>query len=160
MCKKPNGGHRLSKFSPEKLSVEYLYGVTATDFIMPRCYTLTHSDFTGELLLTIGHQYAWNKIGPNSDEVLGEWSSNNNVNFLTVYVHIDEGEYTQKEAAKRNEIFRRELPLALTAIRYGDRFLFNTYPILNFAPIIITFMSTYPQFARVENWGTFQDYSI
>jgi hypothetical protein len=61
---------------------------------------------------------------------------------------------------KRNEVFRRELPLALTAIRYRDRILFNTYPQLEQASIIVNFMSAYPQFARQENWGTFNSNSL
>lgn len=80
--------------------------------------------------------------------------------YLYVYLYIDQGEYTQNIAAIRNEIFRRELPLALTAIRYGDRFLFNTYPNLDNATIIVNFISTYPQFAKQENWGTFSSLSM
>jgi hypothetical protein len=90
------------------------------------------------------------------DEVLGEWKQYGNFLCFCVYLYVDQGEYDQSVSAKRNEIFRRELSLALTAIRYGDRFLFITYPHLDQAPIIIHFMSAYPQFAKQENWGTFQ----
>lgn len=144
----------MSKFQPEKLSVKYRNGVTATGPIFPRCYTLTHSDATGQLFLTIGTQYAWDKLNPMRDEVLGTWTPNGA--FFCVYVYIDQGEYDEKTVAKRNAIFRRELPLALTAIRYGDRQLFATYPYLDSASIIIHFMSTYPQFARQENGGIFR----
>jgi hypothetical protein len=48
----------LSKFIPEKLSVKYMGGVTATEPIIPMRYTLTHSDLTGNLFLTIGIHYA------------------------------------------------------------------------------------------------------
>jgi len=43
----------MSEFNPEKLTVEYRDIVTATKPIIPRRYTLTHSDDTGELFLTI-----------------------------------------------------------------------------------------------------------
>lgn len=150
----------LSKFIPEKLSVEYMGGVTPTGPIIPRCYTLTHSDLTGDLFLTIGIHYAWGKINPMRDEVLAEWKSNGSLLYYYVYLYVDQGEYNENESKKRNEIFRRELPLALTAIRYGDRFLFDAYPHLDQASIIINFMSVYPQFARQENWGTFHGFSI
>ncbi|MEH7095834.1 staygreen family protein [Neobacillus vireti] len=150
----------MSNFNPEKLSIEYRDEITATEPIIPRCYTLTHSDLTGDLFLTIGVQYAWDKINPMRDEVLGEWKQIGGSLYYFVYLQIDQGQYTKNVSAKRNEIFRRELPLALTAIRYGDRFLFNTYPKLNHASIIINFMSAYPQFARQESWGTFHSYSI
>lgn len=148
----------MSHFNPEKLFVEYLNGVTTMKPVFPRRHTLTHSDETGELFLTIGMDYAWDKVNPMRDEVLGEWKTKGSSLVYRVYLHVDQGEYNQNEAAIRNEIFRRELPLALTAIRYGDRFLFDTYPHLDHSPIIITFISTYPQFARQENWGPFRNF--
>lgn len=135
-------------------------GVKELKTVIPRRYTLTHSDTTGELFLAIGSHYAWNKIQPMRDEVLGEWKSNGCALYYRVYLYIDRGEYTLQESEKRNEIFRRELPLALTAIRYGDRFLFDAYPHLNQASIIVNFTSAYPQFARQENWGTFNSFTI
>jgi len=149
----------LANFIPEKLSVEYMDGLTATEPVIPRYYTLTHSDVTGELFLAIGKQYAWDKINPLRDEVLGEWRTNGISLHYCVYLYIDQGELKQNVAAKRTEIFRRELPLALIAIRYGDRFLFNAYPTLDQASIIVNFMSTYPQFAKQENWGNFGSFT-
>ena len=150
----------LSTFYPEKLSVEYMDGATTTEPFIPRRYTLTHSDLTGELFLNIGINYAWGKINSLRDEVLGEWKKYGSSLYFCVYLHVDQGQYNPSVSAKRTEIFRRELPLALTAIRYGDRFFFNTFPHLDQAPIIINFMSAYPQFARQENWGTFQSITI
>ncbi|MGM9951578.1 MAG: staygreen family protein [Lysinibacillus sp.] len=148
----------MSKFQPERLSVEYRDGVTATAPIFPRCYTLTHSDTTGQLFLTLGTQFAWDKLNSTRDEVLGTWAPNGT--SFCAYVYIDQGEYPENAAARRNDIFRRELPLALTAIRYGDGALFAIYPQLDQAPIIIHFMSAHPQFARQENWGAFRNFSF
>lgn len=39
----------MSKLNPEKLSVEFRDGVTGTEPILGRRYTLTHSDITAEL---------------------------------------------------------------------------------------------------------------
>ncbi len=135
-------------------------GVTATDPVIPRRYTLTHSDNTGELFLSIGLFYNWEKINPLRDEVIGEWLQYGTSLFFYVYVHIDQGEYSPSISSKRNEIFRRELPLALHALKYGDRLLFKKYPCLGQSPIIITFMSAYPQFAKQESWVTFQHFDI
>jgi hypothetical protein len=149
----------VSTFNPEKLTVEYNEGVTATGPAFPRRCTLTHSDVTGKLFLTIGFDYAWEKVNPLRDEVLGEWKQYGGSLYFCTYVSVDQGQYPLSVSAKRNEIFRRELPLALTAIRYGDRLFFNIYPQLNQAPIIITFMSAYSQFAKQENWGSFQNFT-
>src|SRR5574342_617645 len=112
------GVDSMANFIPEKLSVEYMDGVKATEPVIPRYYTLTHSDLTGELFLAIGKQYAWDKINPLRDEVVGEWKTNGISFFYCVYLYIDKGQLNQNVSAKRTEIFRRELPLALTAIRY------------------------------------------
>ena len=149
----------LSDFNKEKLFVEFMDGISATGPVIPRRYTLTHSDLTGDLFLTIGIQYAWDKINPMRDEVLGEWKPNGSSFYYCVYVYIDQGEYNLNVSKKRNDIFRRELPLALTAIRYGDRYLFESYPNLDHSFIIINFMSAYSQFARQESWGTFHQFS-
>jgi hypothetical protein len=78
----------LSKFNPERLSIKYRNGVTATGPIIPRNYTLTHSDYTGELFLIIGTQFAWDKVNPDMrDEVIGEWKTNRNF-YITTYIYI------------------------------------------------------------------------
>ena len=147
----------MSAFYPEKLSVEYMNGATTTKPVIPRRYTLTHSDVTGELILNIGIHFAWVKMNSLRDEVLGEWKKYGGILYFCVYLHVDQGQFSPSVSAKRYEIFRRELPLALTAIRYGDRSFFNTYPYLDQAPIIIQFISSYPQFAGQKKWGTFQN---
>lgn len=150
----------MSKFNPERLTVEYRNGVTALEPIIPRHHTLTHSDFTGELFLTIGTQFALDKVNTDMrDEVLGQWKMNGDSLIYNVYIYIDQKDYDIDAALRRNDIFRRELPLALTAIRYGDRFLFNIHPILDYVVIIINFISSYPLLLKQEYWGTFSNFS-
>ncbi|WP_082193121.1 staygreen family protein [Bacillus rubiinfantis] len=66
--------------------------------------------------------------------------------------------FSPTQNGEEPEIFRQELPLALTAIRYGDRLLFKTNPNLDYSFILINFMSAYPQFSRSENWGNFRNF--
>lgn len=143
-------------FKPEKLSVQFIKPTTCTAPIVPRRYTLTHSDYSGQLFLTIGENYDWKQVTTIRDEVLAEWQQNKFHYCFCVYVHIDEGQFDEQIAAKRNEIFVRELPLALSAIKYGDRLLFKVYPYLAQAPVIIHFASSYAPFSRKENWGSLQ----
>lgn len=150
----------MSKFNPDKLSVEFRKGVNAAEPIIPRRYTLTHSDITAELFLTIGLTYAYDKVDNKMrDEVLGEWIRKDENYFYYVYLHVD-GKLGSKEAAIRNQIFRRELPLALNAIHFGDKKFFSVHPELNSVPIIVFFMSKYPQLNKTENWGTFSNYNV
>lgn len=149
----------MSRLNPKKLSVEFRGSVTATEPIFPRRYTLTHSDITAELFLTIGLTYAFDKITAMRDEVLGEWVNTNEDYNFNVYLYVD-GNFGSKAAEIRNFIFRRELPLALEGIRYGDKEFFEAHSVLDYAPIIVYFMSSYPQFNKIENWGTFSEYDI
>lgn len=149
----------MSKLNPEKLSVEFRQGVTSTEPVIPRRYTLTHSDITAELFLTIGLNYAYDKVSAMRDEVLGEWVNVKNQYFYHVYLHVD-GQFGPAATAIRNRVFIRELPLALEAIRYGDNKFFSVHPELNHVPIIVYFISTIPKFNRIENWGTFSEYEI
>lgn len=149
----------MSRLDPDKLIIEFREGVTTTEPIIPRRYTLTHSDITAELFLTIGQNYAYDKITKMRDEVLGEWVDERGSYFYHAYLNVD-GEMGYVMATIRDFIFRRELPLALEAIRYGDRELFDVHTELDYSPIIVYFLSANPQFSRVENWGTFSDYII
>jgi hypothetical protein len=147
----------MNRLNPEKLFVEYRDGVTATSPLFPRKYTLTHSDRTAELFLTIGYDYAYDKITEQRDEVLGEWTNSKYGLLYSTYVYVD-SPTNPAFTPKRDEVFRRELPLALEAIRYGDAPLFKSNPYLDNIPIITYFVSSDPYYNRMEYWGTFLDY--
>lgn len=152
------GGKTLKKLNPEKLYVSFGKGTVETEPIIPRKYTLTHSDGSGELFLTIAGKYDYDKISDMRDEVLAEWIFINNEYTLMVYVMVDK-ERNLVMSAVRNSIFVKELPLALQAIRYGDREFFVENSALERAPIHVKFNSIYPLFNRQELWGTPLDYN-
>lgn len=149
----------MSKLNPEKLTVDFTEGATPMSPIIPRRCTLIHSDITEELFLTIGAKYAYDKINYRRDEVLGEWTKLRKNYFFYVNLYID-GKLGPSVTVVRNKIFRRELPLALQAIRFGDKRFFNTHTKLDNAPILVYFNSINPYFDRIENWGTFSHYDI
>ncbi|WP_258280702.1 staygreen family protein [Clostridium sp. CM027] len=147
----------MSKFHTEMLHVNFGMGTGETNPIIPRKYTLTHSDVTGELFLTIAAKYDYDKITDMRDEVLAEWIMVNSEYALMVNVMVDK-EKNPIMSAVRNSIFTKELPLALQALRYGDREFFRENPSLDKAPIYVKFNSVYPIFNRLELWGTPSDY--
>jgi hypothetical protein len=151
------GGKALSKFNTEMLHVNFGMGTGETKPIIPRKYTLTHSDVTGELFLTIASKYDYDKITNMRDEVLAEWIMVNSEYSLMVNVMVDK-EKNPIMSAVRNSIFTKELPLALQALRYGDREFFRENSYLDKAPIYVKFNSVYPMFNRLELWGTPSDY--
>ncbi|MER1998514.1 MAG: staygreen family protein [Lysinibacillus sp.] len=150
----------MTKFNPERLTVDYRDGVSPLAPVTSRSYTLTHSDLTGELFLTIGKQFPWDKVNTEiRDEVLGIWRMERNGLLFNVYVFTAIEGHDINAAIRRTEIFQRELPLALTAIRYGDKYLFDFHPFLDDAFIIVHYLSIYPHLFKRENWGTFSSFS-
>lgn len=156
------GGYKIG-LNPEKITVEYMEDVTEVRPLIPRRYTLTHTDATGDLYLQIGVDFVYDRITPNRDEVLGEWLITDGFRFY-VYVHMDKQSVWEcidnSKGSYREEIFRRELPLALQAIRFGDRQFFNQHPEMNLYPIIVYFLYNNPELNKAEHWGIFADYAV
>ncbi|MCA0173610.1 staygreen family protein [Bacillus sp. RAR_GA_16] len=136
--------------------VTYRDGLKEKNCILGRKYTLTHSDLTGELFLTIGKEYAIDRISFIRDEVLGSFRNDCGL-YYYVYVLVDDPTEEGREEI-RNRIFREELPDALSAIRVGDSRFFQTYPQLDDVPIWIYFDSNKEQWEAYEYYGSFREY--
>jgi len=154
----------MSRLRPGKLHVRLAEGSVADGPVLPRCYSLTHSDSTGDLFLTIGPDFDRAQISGlytrlMRDEVLAEWREEEDGPSLHVYCHVSGG-LAFGTASWRYAIFRHELPLVLEAFRFGDRGLFETYPELDEAPIRIHFRSHRRRYRRTERWGTPADYLL
>jgi len=152
----------MERLNPEKLHVTYLTGATPGHLTLPRRYTLTHSDATGDLYLTIGADYDRQQLRGwqarfMRDEVLAEWRNAADGPALHVDCHVSGG-LVLGPANWRYAIFRQELPLALEAICFGDRKLFQGQPQLTHSPIWVHFHAPQPRYNRVERWGTVGDY--
>ena len=152
----------MERLNPEKLHVTYLTGAAPEELILPRRYTLTHSDRTGELFLSIGAEYETKQISKlytrlMRDEVLAELTDDEDNLIFRVYCHVSGG-FVLGTAKWRYNIFQSELPLVLEAIRYGDKTLFEQNPQLDNTPVSMHFKSTDIRFNKVETWGTMADY--
>lgn len=147
----------MDSFNSSRVNPEFRDGVNAMRPVEGRKYTMTHSDDTAELFVTIGKKYAKDKIGPLRDEVLLGFERRNNQMQLFGSVLID-SRYMDWDSNIRNEIFLREMPTALKAIRYADRELFEQYPMLDKVPIYIWFQSTDKKYNILYDFGTMQQY--
>ncbi|MFX1508248.1 MAG: staygreen family protein [Promethearchaeota archaeon] len=152
----------MGRLNPEKLHVTISPPTTVDSPIVPRCYTLTHSDRTGNLFLTIAHEFNKKQLKGwqtriMRDEVLAEWLKTDGIYSLHVYCQISRGIGTLKF---RDRIFRKELPLVLEAFRYGDQELFHANSFLDQADIWIHFQSKKKEFNKVEKWSSPQNYLI
>lgn len=146
----------MSQFNSDKVYINYRNGYEHSNVIIPRRYTLTHSDLTAELFLTVGSDFATEKISAMRDEVFGEWSMHDEHYLFNVAVQVDGA---NPEVTKiRHDVFLQELPLALKTIRYGDSHLFIANPELDYSYVIVYFQSQNPQYNHVENYGHFKNY--
>jgi hypothetical protein len=154
----------MSRLNPAKLHVRFAAGVTAEGPATPRRYTLTHSDSTGDLFLTIAPEVDRGQIAGwytrlMRDEVVAEWQEGEEGPALHVSCHVSGG-FVFGSAGMRYDIFQRELPLVLEAFRFGDAGLFEAHPELDRAPVLIQFHSTDPRYRKTERWGTPADYRV
>ncbi len=145
-------------FDSSRVNVQFRNGVTATRPVVGRKYTLTHSDETGELFVTIGTKYAEDKVGAMRDEVrLGLVNKDNDLHLFGMVLISGEG--IDRGAKKRTEIFLKEMPLALQAIRYADSKLYKRWPRLDKVPIRIWFKSNEEEYNKLYEFGTMSDYA-
>lgn len=154
----------MSRLEPHKLHLRLLSGTQPAGPLVPRCYTLTHSDATGDLYLTVGAEHDRRQVSGwytrlMRDEVLAEWVEEGGNPTLHLHCHVSGG-LVLGSATWRDAIFQRELPLVLEALRFGDRVLFEARPALDRAPIWVHFDSTDPQYERSERWGVPGDYAL
>ena len=152
----------MPELDPSKLSVTFVPPVTKTYPIRFRKYTLTHSDNNEDLFLTIGPYFEFDFEKLNyitRDEVLAQWGLlNPGIYSLQAFVYVGNTSFETAQARYNN--FKRELPLALEAIIYGDREFFKAHPQLLSAYITVRFISSFPQFNRTEFYNRPIDYLI
>ena len=147
----------MSKFQPEKLNVSYKDEIRTKTFLFPRKYTLTHSDESGELFLSIGKNYDFDQINYNiRDEVLGSWEKDDK-EYLLITLEVDNGDDISN-TIKRDKIFRQEIVLALMAIVYGDNLFFENNKELYEAPVRVKFNSKFSEYDTLEDWGMVKYY--
>ncbi|MFB6467776.1 staygreen family protein [Cytobacillus sp. Hz8] len=149
----------MDKMHFDKLSVTYLPPATASRPVDGRKYTLTHSDSTGELYLSIGNSYAISSINKSfRDEVKAEWVTHLGQYILNGTVYVSGGEFDEEHAKQRFIIFQNELNQTLAAIVFGDRSFYLNYPWFLDSPIFIHFESNFPQYKQVHYYGTPRQY--
>jgi hypothetical protein len=152
----------MKELCPEKLHVTFHKGTSMQALSFPRRYTLTHSDTTGNLFLSIGTEYDWKQISGfytrlMRDEVLAELKDDGQGIALHVYCHVSGG-LVFGPAGWRNAILHHHMRMVLEALRHGDRELVSCNPDLNRSTVQVHFASDHKRYNCVEAWGSFQDY--
>jgi hypothetical protein len=151
----------MSDLKPDKLQVKFIGKAGPTGPSQPRRYTLTHSDTTGDLFLSIGDDYDQQAIAGwytrlMRDEVLAELLPGEGGPELHVHCHVSGG-IVFGPAKWRAAIFRRHLPQVLEAFRSGDRTLFEHNPTWANPLVIVHFHAKSKHLNVREAWGRLSD---
>jgi hypothetical protein len=93
------------------------------------------------------------------DEVLAELKKDPEGYSLNVYCHVSGG-LVFGRAKWGYDIFCSELSLALEAIRYGDKTLFDSDPEFDRIPVLVNFKSADERYNKIEKWGLLGDYKL
>ncbi len=151
----------MASLNPTKLHVDKSSALKLQSTRFPRTYTLTHSDVTGDLFLTISPKYNQKVLKTlyaklMRDEVLGCWEENNPPD-LHVHCHVSGG-LVVGSAKWRDSIFRQHLPMVLEAICFGDRQFLDENPEYLLSLILVHFHAKQNSLDRTEKWGIVQDF--
>jgi len=147
-------------FDDGKLKVTFAPGTLPDGPIAPRRYTLTHSDRTGQLFLTIGAEYDGKalrslQVRLERDEVLGEWVISDGRPRLELHMTAQAGLPIFGTAAVRRRIFHGYRSLVLAALEHAERDFTGAgaHPELVGAPVVARFHWRRGREDR-ESWGT------
>jgi hypothetical protein len=153
----------MAGFKPEKLHVTFGGDIQNQVTFLPRCYTLTHSDLTGDLFLTIDKAIDKSVLDNfytrlMRDEVFCDWD-NINEPQLNIHCHVSGG-LVLGSAKWRLSIFKQHMPLVLKAISYGDRDFIKSHPVALNALIKVHFHAKQTKHNNTEPFGMLKDYLL
>ncbi len=148
-------------FDAGKLHVTLGEGVQPQTPLACRRYTLTHSDRTGDLFLTVDTEYDRRALSAlqvrlERDEVLGHWVVEDDRPRLELHMMAQGGLPFFGTARMRQGIFRRYRSLVLAALRHADAPLSAAHPELADAPVIARFHWRRGR-EEQEPWGRWGD---
>jgi magnesium dechelatase len=146
----------MIELNPEALHTRF-DSLESHTFSLPRRYTLTHSDRTGEMFLTVGKDFCQEQISGlytrlMRDEVLAEWRDWDGGLELHVLCHVSGG-VVFGSARMRLGIFKQQMRLVLEALRFGDRDIYAVRPELDAVRVKVHFCSKDPVIDQVQDYG-------
>jgi hypothetical protein len=145
-----------------RLTVSFAEGTQPDGPLTPRRYTLTHSDRTGRLFLSIGPDFDRRalcklQVRLMGDEVLGEWAVDEQGPRLDLHMRAQGGLPLFGTATMRVRIFRGYRPLVVATVCQGDAALLAAHPQLGDAEVVAIFHWRGRRQQR-EPWGHLREW--
>lgn len=149
----------MDNFDTTKINIELRNKVDIAAPVLGRSYTVTHSDDTGDIFVTIGTDFAVDRFGPLNDQVLLRMECFNGQFQLNGLVCLDlpGSKFSIKQ---RSDIFSEKMYLALMSIRYADSYFYEKCCSRDTIPVYMHFYSKDPRYDRVHYFGEIGDYTI
>jgi hypothetical protein len=133
---------------------------------LPRRYTVTYSDRTADIFLSIGMEYDNEALGQaqtheRRDEVLAELADGDQPRLRVTCLVSGEGQTGRGiNPAMRRRVFEGQMPFVLAIIRYGDRFFYERHPELDRASVCVEFRSSEPELHGTREYGRIGGYDV
>lgn len=143
-------------FNPLKSLLNYSSSNIMTKFCLPRKYTSTHSDETGEIFLAVDKKY-YKPYLENEEsqkvesQVIGKWVKKKNKYKILLKVVVSSEK--NPNAKLRYDIYQRELPHVLKTIALAESCTMKHDDNIKKAKIYVKFDSIDPKYQKVQYWG-------
>ena len=140
-----------------RLHISFVDGTGPVGPVVPRRYTLTHSDRTGHLFVSVGEEYdagalrSW-QVRLERDEVLGEWAVDEGRPRLDLHMAAQGGLPIFGTGRMRVGIFRHYRELVLETLATADAAQTAAHPQLEGAPVVARFHWRRGRLES-EDWG-------
>ncbi len=152
----------MNRLNLDQLRLNFLPGLAPVSVTSPRRYTITHTLTSDQIILSVGPEYDrqaldhwWNGLAQLT--LVANWHYGSEGWALHLHCHVSGG-LALGPASWRDRYFQHILPLAIQAIRAGDRQLFQALPQLDQSPILVQFHARQSRYHRLERWGRIGDY--
>lgn len=151
----------VSEWTSETFSVNIAPPATAFYPLEGRKYTLSQSEYTGKLFLSISNQFSKKTHDSNVSEILqAEWITLTGEYALKGKISLNGSENDRRLTQVRCMIFQKDLPELIRFIVTADNHFFNNFPLLLDAPIIIHLDTAFPEYSSTFHLGTPRQYLL
>ncbi|TYR80226.1 hypothetical protein FZC66_13940 [Priestia megaterium] len=142
---------------PRQVDVIYGLGITPTEPMAPRKYTIFPSTQSSTPSIHVGLEFAYDHMSKQQDECLASFIFNKGFYSLSLYFYV--GSHIKEEfILNRYFHFLEQLPVILNALYHAERFFFQKHPILEHCPIFLYVDSSHPLFEHKKCLGALYQY--
>ncbi|MBY6086778.1 MULTISPECIES: staygreen family protein [Priestia] len=122
--------------SPRQVDVTYGLGITSTEPMIPRKYTIFPSHQSSIPSIYVGLEFAYDHISKSRNECLASFLFNKGFYSLSLYFYIDHT--ISEDAALERYIHLLEiLPVYLNTLYHSEKLFFQKHPLLEHCPIFL-----------------------